>query len=218
MNSNQLLQQATFLTSAAKLKQCPPDEGIEIAFAGRSNAGKSSAINALTGQTKLARTSKTPGCTQLINFFVLEKTTQRLVDLPGYGYAKVSRNTQNQWQQHISNYLEKRESLKGLIIVMDSRHPLKDIDQYLIEWATDSSLPLFLLLTKADKLNQSSKAKILKKVTGYLKENNSQAHIQFFSSLSKAGLQDAQNFIMQWLIAAEASPPNSSNGTHIEND
>jgi GTP-binding protein len=128
-------RRAQFLTSAAKLAQCPPDTGTEVAFAGRSNAGKSSCINVLTDNRHLARASKTPGRTRLINFFALnEAANQRLVDLPGYGYAKVSQEMKEEWQQHLENYLRERETLRGLVLLMDIRHPLKDFDINMLDW------------------------------------------------------------------------------------
>ncbi|MED5467761.1 MAG: ribosome biogenesis GTP-binding protein YihA/YsxC, partial [Pseudomonadota bacterium] len=143
---------ARFLISASKLDECPPDHGAEVAFAGRSNAGKSSALNAITANGKLARTSKTPGRTRLINFFSLNREHARLVDLPGYGYAKVSRDMKDDWQQHLGHYLNDRRCLRGLVLVMDIRHPLTDFDQMMVEWCEHNHLPLMILATKADKL------------------------------------------------------------------
>src|SRR5690606_39772175 len=143
---------AYFTKSAPSIRECPPETGYEVAFAGRSNAGKSSAINALTNQ-KLARTSKTPGRTQLINFFNLSDT-QRLVDLPGYGYAKVSRDMKEQWQRHLSEYLRERQCLQGLILLMDIRHPLQEFDTTMINWAAEADMAVHILLTKADKLSR----------------------------------------------------------------
>ncbi len=147
-------QQAIFLKSAAKINQLPTDEGFEVAFAGRSNAGKSSALNCLTTQKNLAKTSKTPGRTQLINLFGLDDE-RRLVDLPGYGYAKVSLQTKQAWQTHLANYLEQRQCLAGLVLLMDIRHPLKELDLFMIEWSVNRSLPIHILLTKADKVSRS---------------------------------------------------------------
>ena len=152
-----------FLTSAANISQLPADNGIEIAFAGRSNAGKSTALNILTNQKNLARTSKTPGRTQLINLFEVE-TNCKLVDLPGYGYAAVPEKMKLQWQKSLGEYLQKRECLQGVVILMDIRHPLKDLDQEMILWAVQAELPVLLLLTKADKLSQSNRSKQLKMV------------------------------------------------------
>lgn len=188
---------ATFLTSSAQLKQLPPDTGAEVAFAGRSNAGKSSAINTITGQKSLARTSKTPGRTQLINFFSLDKE-QRLVDLPGYGYAKVSADVKARWQKTLAQYLETRESLAGIILVSDIRHPLKDFDQQMLDWATERSLPVHMLLTKADKLSRSAALTTLRQVQKALHENTN-VSCQLFSSHNRLGLDDARHQILQWL-------------------
>ncbi|MGK0335481.1 MAG: GTP-binding protein, partial [Candidatus Azotimanducaceae bacterium] len=147
------LSEATFLKSAATLQQCPADLGAEVAFCGRSNAGKSSALNCLTDQKKLARTSKTPGRTQLINFFSLSESL-RLVDLPGYGYAKVPPKMKAEWQRNLDDYLRGRDSLRGLIQVMDIRHPLREFDKLMLEWSESAELPVHILLTKADKLKR----------------------------------------------------------------
>ena len=143
------LSKATFTLSAPDIRRLPADSGIEVAFAGRSNAGKSSALNTLTNQRSLARTSKTPGRTQLINIFEIAEN-KRLVDLPGYGFAKVPMEMKKKWQKALGEYLEKRECLKGLVILMDIRHPLKDLDMDLIQWAADGDLPVLALLTKSD--------------------------------------------------------------------
>src|SRR5574344_3130863 len=145
-----LCQKAQFLISAARVDQCPPDEGLEVAFVGRSNSGKSSALNTLT-RASLARTSKTPGRTQLLNFFALDED-RRLVDLPGYGYAKVPIPLKLHWQQHLEAYLSSRESLCGVVLMMDIRHPLTEFDRMMLDWALASRLPIHVLLTKADKL------------------------------------------------------------------
>lgn len=152
---------AKFLQSAAQLSQCPLDEGSEIAFVGRSNVGKSSLLNALCEQKTLARTSKTPGRTQLLNFFSTSQTHCRLVDLPGYGYAKVSKEKSEEWQEHLTHYLMHRRSLKALVILIDSRHPLKDTDEQMIHWCDNEGIPLVIVLTKADKLskNEAQQAK-----------------------------------------------------------
>src|SRR5690625_129007 len=146
-------RQARFLTSAPDLARSTPDTGAEVAFAGRSNAGKSSAINALTNQRKLARTSKTPGRTRLINFFDLGGN-RRLVDLPGYGYARVAQSVKQEWQRNLAHYLEARQSLVGLVLLMDIRHPLQDSDRFLVGWAAAAELPVHAVLTKADKLRR----------------------------------------------------------------
>lgn len=157
-----LCQQSTFMLSAAKVDQCPDDEGFEVAFAGRSNAGKSSALNTLT-HASLARTSKTPGRTQLLNFFKLDDD-RRLVDLPGYGYAKVPIPLKLHWQRHLEAYLGGRESLKGLILMMDIRHPMTDFDLLMLDWAVASGMPMHILLTKADKLTYGAAKNTLLKV------------------------------------------------------
>ncbi len=147
------LRQTQFEISAATLAQCPPEQGAEIAFAGRSNSGKSSAINTLVDHSGLARTSKTPGRTQLINFFRMDEQC-KLVDLPGYGYAKVPEKMKLEWQAHMGEYLEQRQCLVGLILVMDVRHPLKEFDQMMLEWCQQQNLPVHILLSKSDKLKR----------------------------------------------------------------
>lgn len=188
----------TFSTSAAQLRQLPADTGWEVAFAGRSNAGKSSAINVITGQKNLARTSKTPGRTQLINFFciTLEKF---LVDLPGYGYAKVSHDIKERWQNTLARYLETRKSLKGLILVSDIRHPLKEYDQHMLAWATERKLPIHILLTKSDKLSRSKAQQTLLQVEKNTKTFSTQVSIQLFSAHTKLGVDIARQQILNWL-------------------
>ena len=155
-------QNTHFITSAPNIQAMPEDSGIEVAFAGRSNAGKSSALNALTRQKSLARTSKTPGRTQLINVFEISEGF-RLIDLPGYGFAQVPEEVKKQWQKSLSEYLQERQSLQGIVVLMDIRHPFKETDNGLIQWAVDCDLPVLALLTKADKLKQGArKAAILK--------------------------------------------------------
>lgn len=190
------------MTSAPSLKQCPPELGAEVAFAGRSNAGKSSAINTLTKNKKLARTSKTPGCTQLINFFQLNNSPDlRLVDLPGYGYAKVSRELKNKWQAHLTQYLHERESLKGLILVMDIRHPMQEFDTMMIDWAIESEMPLHALLNKSDKLSRGAAQNTLLK---YRKELAAAGvdniiTLQTFSSHTGDGVDELARQITGWL-------------------
>ncbi len=156
-------QNTHFITSAPDIRHLPEDEGIEIAFAGRSNAGKSSALNRLTNQKSLAKTSKTPGRTQLINLFKVDDNCH-IVDLPGYGFAQVPLEMKKKWQKSLGEYLQKRESLKGVVVLMDIRHPLKDLDQQLIFWAIDSNIPVQVLLTKADKLKSRRKKSQLLKI------------------------------------------------------
>lgn len=195
-------QAAVFETSAAKLNQCPHDDGLEIAFAGRSNAGKSSAINRITQQKKLARTGKTPGRTQLINFFRLPDG-QRLVDLPGYGYAKVSTTKKLAWQKHLENYLEHRRSLTALILLVDCRHPLQPFDQMMLEWADRYAMACHVLLTKADKLSRNAGKQALFGIEKAIKPY-SKTTIQMFSSLSDIGLVSAQREIFTHLHPPDA--------------
>lgn len=176
--------------SAPKLNLCVEDTGYEIAFAGRSNAGKSSAINALTNQKQLARASKRPGRTQMINFFSLGNPDQRLVDLPGYGYAAVPEAMKIVWQKELENYLIHRESLQGLVLLMDIRHPLQHFDIMMLEWAYSRKLFVHVLLTKSDKLNRGPASKALQEVKAQLKKMKLQFSIQLFSSLNKEGLQE----------------------------
>ncbi|MAB42056.1 MAG: YihA family ribosome biogenesis GTP-binding protein [Pseudomonadales bacterium] len=197
-----LCQQATFIKSASLVSQCPPDIGLEVAFAGRSNAGKSSALNTLT-HARLARTSKTPGRTQLINFFKLDDE-RRLVDLPGYGYAKVPLELKAHWQQHLDAYLTGRQSLVGLVLVMDLRHPLSDFDCMMLEWARKSDIPAHVLLSKADKMAfGAAKNALLKVQTRMRKELGSNASVQLFSSPKRMGVDEAHGRLAQWLFPVE---------------
>lgn len=188
---------AQFATSAAKLSQCPADDFAEVAFAGRSNAGKSSALNTLCRQGKLARTSKTPGRTQLINFF--DVGDYRLVDLPGYGFAKVPEAVKNAWQKNITAYLRNRESLNGLVLVMDIRHPLKTFDANMVTWCHDSSLPVHALLTKADKLSKSQASQTRQKVNNELGKLTTGYSCQLFSAPKKQGTEELAERISSWL-------------------
>ena len=184
------LRKAEFLMSAPKLNLCVEDTGYEIAFAGRSNAGKSSAINALTNQKQLARASKKPGRTQMINFFSLGNPDQRLVDLPGYGYAAVPEAMKLVWQKELENYLIHRQSLQGLVLLMDIRHPLQHFDVMMLEWAYSRKLFVHVLLTKSDKLNRGPASKVLQEVQQQLKKMKLQFSIQLFSSMNKQGLEE----------------------------
>ncbi|MDG2955036.1 ribosome biogenesis GTP-binding protein YihA/YsxC [Bisgaard Taxon 10/6] len=186
-----------FLTSAANIKQLPEDNGIEIAFAGRSNAGKSTALNALTNQKNLARTSKTPGRTQLINLFEAAPNC-KLVDLPGYGYAAVPEQMKLQWQKSLAEYLQKRECLGGVVILMDIRHPLKDLDQQMIEWAVSSDLAVLLLLTKADKLSQSERSKIVKMIREAILPFQGDIQVEAFSAQNKLGIDRLSAKLDEW--------------------
>ena len=196
-------QSAEFITSAPSLKQCPDDVGCEVAFAGRSNAGKSSAINTLTRNKNLARTSKTPGRTQMINFFQLGED-RRLVDLPGYGYAKVPVAMKAQWDRHMAEYLQARKSLGGLILLMDIRHPLQDYDRQMLNWAAQAGLPVHILLTKSDKLKRGPAQSTLLKVESFLREMDpgiTLLTVQTFSSLKKLGLPELEAQLNHWLSA-----------------
>ncbi len=194
---NPLYRRTAFLTSAAKLSQTPPDRGFEVAFAGRSNAGKSSAINTLCDQKHLARTSKTPGRTRLLNFFAIDDE-RRIVDLPGYGYAKVSEGIKREWQGTLAAYLENRECLRGLMLMMDIRHPLKDFDRQMLHWAEQISLPVHVLLTKGDKLKKGPAKSTLLKVGSELQKMHEQFSAQTFSSLKKSGIDEAQAVLDRW--------------------
>ncbi len=192
------LSKATFTISAPDIRRLPNDSGIEVAFAGRSNAGKSSALNTLTNQRGLARISKTPGRTQLINVFEVAEN-RRLVDLPGYGFAKVPLEMKKKWQKALGEYLEKREALKGLVVLMDIRHPLKDLDMDLIHWAADSDLPILVLLTKSDKLSQGKRSAQVLSVKKALAALDADIKVQAFSSLKRTGAEQANNVICDWL-------------------
>ncbi len=189
---------AEYLLNVAALKQLPVDEGREVAFAGRSNAGKSSAINVITDIKGLARTSKTPGRTQHIVYFALDET-RRLVDLPGYGYAKVPEAVKRHWQGMLQRYLETRESLAGLVLIMDVRHPLTDHDRTMLEWCTRAQMPVHILLTKADKLNRGPGGNVLQKVQRELAANYPNASAQLFSALKRSGLDEVRRVLDGWL-------------------
>ena len=184
------LRRAEFLMSAPKLNLCVEDTGYEVAFAGRSNAGKSSAINALTNQKQLARASKRPGRTQMINFFSLGNPDQRLVDLPGYGYAAVPESMKIVWQKELENYLIHRQSLQGLVLLMDIRHPLQHFDVMMLEWAYSRQLFVHVLLTKSDKLNRGPASQVLIDVQQQLRKMKLNFSIQLFSSVNKQGLEE----------------------------
>ena len=202
---NPLYHQAQFLLSALQLKDAPPDKGYEIAFAGRSNAGKSSAINVITNQNSLARTSKTPGRTQMLNFFTLDDS-HRFVDLPGYGYAKVPEAVQKNWGKAMEIYLEKRVSLRGVFILMDIRHPLTKFDWQMIEWCGHCNLPLHIALTKADKLSRGAARGALQKVEATLKRELGETDIslQLFSAPSRLGIDEAHALLDRWLEVGAA--------------
>jgi len=188
-------RQAKFLTSAFELSQLHPDDGAEVAFAGRSNAGKSSAINCLTQQKGLCKTSKTPGRTQLINFFELDQQ-RRLVDLPGYGFAKVSKQLRNHWDQVLSTFLLQRQALRGLVIVVDIRRGISDLDQALIDMMNDS-LPLHILLTKSDKLSRSAIKRAVTEAAARLTAPDQS--VSTLSTLNRQGLESLEQVCREWL-------------------
>ncbi len=195
-------QRAQFLKSAPTLADCPPDSGCEVAFAGRSNAGKSSAINRLTGSRKLARTSKTPGRTQLINFFSITEQ-QRLVDLPGYGFAKVPPEVKREWERHLEHYLSERRALRGLVLLMDVRHPLQTFDLTMIDWAVRSEMPVRVLLTKADKLKRGAAKNSLLAVRKALRDYGELVQAQLFSALKGDGLPELREQLDVWLAVTD---------------
>ena len=193
------LRQTAFNLSTPTFKLCPPDTGFEVAFAGRSNAGKSSAINAITHQRQLARSSKTPGRTQMINFFSVGRDDARIVDLPGYGYASVPEAMKIKWQKELETYLVKRESLVGLVLLTDIRHPLKYFDEQMLHWAKDGQLPVHVLLTKADKLKHGAAKTALLQVKKQLDLLDLPFSIQLFSALKKDGLHELADVLGGWL-------------------
>ena len=193
------LRNARFLKSVADLAGLPADEGREVAFAGRSNAGKSSALNAIVGRRGLARTSKTPGRTQLLNFFSLGED-QRLVDLPGYGYAQVPEAMRRRWGELVQGYLSGRTSLAGLFLVMDVRHPLKDTDRQLLQWCRSANMPCHAVLTKSDKLRRGALAATRAAVLAELEAQGSPgSSVQTFSALKGDGIVEARERLLSWL-------------------
>lgn len=205
---------AAFTTSAPSIRQCPPEQGVEVAFAGRSNAGKSSAINTLTHNKKLARTSKTPGRTQLINFFGLS-SNQRIVDLPGYGFAKVPKGMKDEWQRNLSEYLRERKCLQGLVLMMDIRHPLQKYDTMMLDWALEAGMPVHILLTKSDKLKRGPAQSTLLKIRKHIKDlgHADLATAQTFSSLNREGVDVLKAKLNEWLaVPEEESEEDSDEG------
>jgi GTP-binding protein len=196
-------RQTQFLKSARLPRDYPPDAGVEVAFAGRSNAGKSSALNCLADQRALARTSKTPGRTQLINFFSIDDD-RRLVDLPGYGYAKVSLEIKRRWQSEMAAYLERRGSLAGLVLLMDVRHPLTDYDREMLGWCAQRDLPVHVLLTKADKLKRGPAEATRLQVRRALEALHPSASVQLFSALKRTGLEAALAQLDAWFAWEQA--------------
>jgi len=197
------LHQARFSVAAGRPRDFPADEGREVAFAGRSNVGKSSALNALLNRRKLARTGSTPGRTQQIIFYALGGDDLRLVDLPGYGYAKVPQGVKAQWGQLIENYLMHRGSLAGLVLIMDARRPMQDFDQQMLEWADYFDLPLYVLLTKADKLKANEARRTRDFVRAELASRFPDMGAQLFSATKGAGIEEARDRLMGWLGMAE---------------
>ncbi|QTF10934.1 YihA family ribosome biogenesis GTP-binding protein [Brenneria izadpanahii] len=197
-----------FVISAPDIRHLATDSGIEVAFAGRSNAGKSSALNTLTNQKNLARTSKTPGRTQLINMFEVAEGV-RLVDLPGYGYAEVPEEMKLKWQRALGEYLQKRNSLKGLVILMDIRHPLKDLDQQMLSWAVESQIPVLVLLTKADKLASGARKAQLNMVREAVLPFMGDIQVEAFSSLKKLGVDKLRQKLDSWFSSLEGNEQES---------
>lgn len=190
-------QKAQFLLSVADIKQLPPDQGMEVAMVGRSNAGKSSVLNQITQSKRLARVSKTPGRTQMVNLFSLDEG-RRLADLPGYGYAKVPLAAKLKWQKTVDAYIHQRESLKGLILVMDIRHPLKGSDIELLEYCDDRGLPVHILLNKADKISKGAAAKTLHEVKAALTDYRNSVTFQCFSALKGTGIKELHLLLDKW--------------------
>lgn len=202
MNFSLNYRNTHFITSAPDIRHLPEDTGIEIAFAGRSNAGKSSSINRLCDQKNLVKTSKTPGRTQLINLFKISDGCH-LVDLPGYGFAQVPLEMKRKWQKSLGEYLQKREQLKGLVVLMDIRHPMKDLDQDLIYWAVDSQLPVLVLLTKCDKLKSGARKAQLLKIREASMAFCGDVEVELFSSLTGIGLDNLHKKLNGWFSASE---------------
>jgi GTP-binding protein len=192
------LVKVCFGKGAASMSQLPSDQGSEVAFAGRSNSGKSSAINTITGHKGLARTSKTPGRTQEINMFVLDDR-HRIVDLPGFGYARVPGTVKRQWQRLLNRYLEERRSLRGLVFVMDVRHPLQADDSQFLRWCQQTAMPVHVLLTKCDKLSRGRAAAALQELEVALQEFGPYVSVQLFSSTKRQGVEQVRALMVDWL-------------------
>jgi GTP-binding protein len=207
-------QHTRFHSGTPNPEKATPDVGMEVAFAGRSNAGKSSALNAITDQRALARTGKTPGRTQQINFFTVDDQ-RRLVDLPGYGYAKVSRAIKARWQRAIAEYLETRRSLRGVILLMDIRHPLKEVDRQLLDWCHAAGLSTHVLLTKADKLKHGPANAALLEARRMIRDLHPAATVQLFSALTRAGADDARTILDDWLEFPADGAPGDSHDTPL---
>jgi GTP-binding protein len=200
-----------FLTTVARLRDTPGDAVAEVAFVGRSNAGKSSAINTLAGKTRLAYVSKTPGRTQHLNYFSVAPD-RYFVDLPGYGFAKVPEDVRKQWDTLLGPYLQTREQLKGLVVIMDSRRPLTEMDWQMLEWFAPTGRPVHVLLSKADKLSRQEQTKTLRQVKADLADLGCPVSVQLFSSLKRAGVADAATVLKRWLGLCENSTNDAGNG------
>jgi GTP-binding protein len=201
-----LLQNAAFLVTVARLRDLPVDAVAEVAFAGRSNAGKSSAINTLAGRVRLAFVSKTPGRTQHLNYFTVAPG-KYLVDLPGYGFAKTPEAVRGEWKKLLAPYLEGRAPLKGLLLIMDCRHPMTELDCRMVNWFAPTGRPLHVLLSKADKLSRQAQNAALAEVRAALKPLGAQCSAQLFSSLKKTGIAECESVLARWL---GLFPPNDA--------
>jgi GTP-binding protein len=205
-----LFSQTAFYTTVNHLKDLPLHGGKEVAFVGRSNAGKSSAINALANHVRLAYTSKTPGRTQHLNYFSLGNidggNNNFLVDLPGYGYAKVPPESKRHWEALLSGYLQTRNELSGLVVIMDSRHPLTELDENMLDWFAPTGKPVHILLTKSDKLSRQQATLTLNRVKSHLAEHFPQCSVQLFSSLKKMGTDEAEQIIAGWFAGKSKMP------------
>jgi GTP-binding protein len=193
-----VFQRAAFYTTVNRLADLPAPDGVEIAFAGRSNAGKSSAINSLAHRGRLAFVSKTPGRTQHINYYQLGNG-RFLVDLPGYGYARVPPEVRQHWEHLIGGYLQTRASLYGMVLIMDVRHPLTPLDRQMLAWFATTGKPVHVLLTKSDKLTRQQSGKALKDVSAFLRESYPQCTVQLFSSMTRQGVEEATALLEAWL-------------------
>lgn len=205
MNAKIHYQNTQFVTSAPDIRHLPDDVGVEIAFAGRSNAGKSSSLNRLTNQKSLAKTSKTPGRTQLINLFKVADGCH-IVDLPGYGFAQVPLEMKKKWQKSLGEYLQKRENLKGLVVLMDIRHPMKDLDRQLVSWAIDCHIPVQVLLTKADKMKSGARKAQELMVRKDVETMGGEVHVAAFSSTSGQGVDILRQRLDQWYTVNAQEP------------
>ena len=199
MNSRNIFLSARFLVSVFSLKDLPTDTGLEIAFCGRSNSGKSSVLNAITRNKKLAKTSKTPGRTRAINIFSIDdQKMNRIADLPGYGFARVSKQTQKEWAKLITAYLNGRQSLRGLVIIMDIRHPFKESDLTLIDWCSETNTPLLIVLNKSDKLSKSGALREVERANLILKQMNLKGQALGFSSTKTTGIEKLDEKLKRW--------------------